>query len=91
MYPVSKYCLFPVVEVKMRKSWDISLDSVTDKFCVLFLLLLIVCLLLTFRKLAYHLSGANTSLSLWYVLVGEGLAKKYRRGGRGGHEVLSLV
>ena len=84
MYPVSKYCLFPVVEVKMRKSWDISLDSVTDKFCALFLLLLIVCLLLTFGQLPYHLSGANTLLSLWYVLVGEGLAKKYRRGGRGG-------
>ena len=81
------------MEVKMRKSWDISLDSVTDKFCAWFLLLLIVCLLLTFGQLAYHLSGANTLLSLWYVLVSEGLAKKYRRGGRGGggNEDLSLV
>ena len=50
MYPVSKYCLFPVVEVKMRKPWgkakDTSFiqDSDNDK-SVSFFVIAFVCLL----------------------------------------------
>ena len=73
MYPVSKYCLFPVVEVKIDAKLRIHLSlkiQITTSFFFLFLLLF-VCLFLTFGPFLYHLGGTNNPFSLCHVLVGD--------------------